>query len=341
MFSPGTLYRGFKLPPFSLLRRPKPEPGRPPIDTARFPFTSMSTLKSSSSAPNKAPAAPRPSASLVVINSRNEVLFVQRNPTARSFAGAYVFPGGNLDAAQDSSLAVTAIRETFEEAGILLASGPTPADDVLDQARHAIHSMKTPFQTFLDEHSLVPDVEALLPFTQWITPVFAPRRFQTQFFVAFLGSISASGFTSGAKEDRIPKPDGGQEVIAARFMHPDTVLEEFRDTKISIMPPQYYIIQTLADILRGDTTTAEQRKRVEELARGPFGNMVINPLRLGPPDVEGRIVLTYEGDQTRGGPQGRLHRATILSGKGGVTSAITLERNFDIFTEVDVVRPKL
>jgi hypothetical protein len=152
--------------------------------------------------------------------------------------------------------------------------------------------------------------------------------------------------------------DGGQEVIAARFVHPDAILAEFRAGEITLMPPQFYIAQTLASILRGSTTTADQRARVEELARGAFGNMVINPQPLGPPDGQGRVVLTYEGDHTRGGPEGRLHRATILAGKGGVrishvnvtcssldapqvTSEIILERNFDIFKDVDVVPSKL
>ncbi|KAJ7864836.1 NUDIX domain-containing protein [Mycena olivaceomarginata] len=312
--------------------------GRPLLSPRSHSFMSTST------SPASKIQTPRPSASLVIINSRNEVLFVHRNPEARSFAGVHVYPGGNLDPAQDSSLAITAIRETFEEAGILLASGPTPSDAVLDTARHAIHAGKTPFQAFLTEHHLVPDVQALLPFTQWITPVYAPRRFQTQFYVAFLGGASASGFSTGAREDRIPKlvcSDGGQEVIAARFVHPNAILAEFRAGEITLMPPQFYIAQTLASILRGSATTADQRARVEELARGAFGKMVINPQRLGPPDAEGRIVLTYEGDFTRGGPEGRLHRATILAGKGGVTSEIILERNFDIFKDVDVVPSKL
>ncbi|KAJ7681765.1 NUDIX hydrolase domain-like protein [Mycena rosella] len=303
--------------------------GPPPSALSAFSFMSTST--------SPAPPTPRPSASLVIINSRNEVLLVHRNPQARSFGGVHVFPGGNLDTAQDASLEVTAIRETFEEAGILLASGPPPSDAVLDTARHAIHAGKTPFQTFLAQNGLQADVDALLPFTQWITPVFAPRRFHTNFYVTFLGATaSLTGFSSGAKEDRIPTPDGGQEVIAARFLHPDAVLEEFHAGQITIMPPQFYIVRTLAAILRGGATTAEQRARVEALARGAFGQLAFNPRRLGPPDAKGRVVLTYEGDHTRGGPAGRLHRALVLAGKGGVTSEITLERNFDIFTEIDV-----
>lgn len=302
-----------------------------PLSRSRTPlgvrFTSFSM--STATAPS------RPSASLVIINSRNEVLLVHRNLQARSFGGVHVFPGGNLDAAQDDSLGVTAIRETFEEAGLLLASGPAPSDAVLDAARNAIHAGKILFQAFLAQHNLTADVQALLPFTQWISPTFAPRRFRTQFYVAFLGSASTTGFSSGAKEDRIPKSDGGQEVIAARFLHPDAVLAEFGAREITLMPPQFYIVRTLAGILRGPATTAAQRERVEALAHGAFGRMVINPRRLGPPDAQGRFVMTYEGDHTRGGPPGRLHRATVQMGKGGITSEIVLERNFDISTEIE------
>ncbi|KAJ7632984.1 hypothetical protein FB45DRAFT_914065 [Roridomyces roridus] len=285
----------------------------------------------------KSTVVPRPSASCVIINSKNEVLLVHRNPQARSFAGVHVFPGGNDSAQDGGDRRITAIRETFEESGLLLASGPTPSDTILDAGRQAIHAGKTKFHAFLAEHGLTADVQALLPFTQWITPVGPPRRFHTHFFITFLGGASSSGFTSGAKEDRIPKPDGGQEVIAARFVRPEAVIAEFRVGKITLMPPQFYILTTLSSILKGDATTREERARVEELARGAFGRMVINPRQLpGAPDAEGRYVLTYETDEARGGPQGRLHRAVVRSGKGGVTHEITLHRNFDIFTEVDV-----
>jgi 8-oxo-dGTP pyrophosphatase MutT (NUDIX family) len=75
---------------------------------------------------------------------------------------------------------MTAIRETFEESGLLIASprspgGRLPPDTVLDEARHTIHRQKLPFQTFLDQHGLKADTESLMPFTEWITPVGAPR----------------------------------------------------------------------------------------------------------------------------------------------------------------------
>jgi len=143
-------------------------------------------------------------------------------------------------------------------------------------------------------------------------------------------------FTSGAKQERIPKHDGGQEVISARFVHPEDALQEFRDGKIKFMPPQAYLLTTLAGVLQGRVNTPTQRARVEELSRGMFGRMVINPRPLlAKPDEDGRTILTYEGDETRGGSKGRLHRVIIKAGKGGITSEVVLQRNFDIFTEIE------
>jgi len=225
---------------------------------------------------------PRPSASLIIVNARNEILLVQRNPQARHFAGVSVFPGGNLDHRQDDSHAHCAIRETFEESGLLLAT-PTSgsalvlSDAVLDEARLNIHAQKLNFKTFLAKHGLTVDTHSLLPFTQWITPVNALRRFHAHFFVVFLPASPSSGFSSGAKQERIPKPDGGQEVISARFIHPSDALAEFRLKKITFMPPQAYLLTTLAEILQGKANTLPQRQQVEALSKGSFGHMVINP----------------------------------------------------------------
>lgn len=91
-----------------------------------------------------------------------------------------VFPGGNFDKTQDDSLGITAIRETFEESGLLLANSysepPTLlSDSSLDEARSNIHTRKQDFKTFLADHHLNADINILLPFTQWITPVNALR----------------------------------------------------------------------------------------------------------------------------------------------------------------------
>jgi len=285
---------------------------------------------------------PRSSASLIVVNHRNEILFVHRNPQASSFGGVHVFPGGNYDVKQDSSLQMTAIRETFEESGLLIASSGNsslPQDSVLDEAREAIHAQRTNFQTFLGEHHLTVDMSSLLPFTTWVTPISAPRRFRTQFYVVFLPVSPSTGFSSGNKSEQVPTHDGGQEVMSARFLHPAAAIQEFQEDKIDFMPPQYYILFTLCDILNGNENTLLQRERIEMLSQGAFGRMVINPIVMPERDAEGRVVMTYEGDETHGGPKGRLHRALATPRKSGFPKPFALIRNFDIFSEVEAHGP--
>jgi hypothetical protein len=111
--------------------------------------------------------------------------------------------------------------------------------------------------------------------------------------------------------------DGGQEVIEARFIHPRTALIEFREGRLCIMPPQYYFLSTLADILQGPINTLSQRERIQTLSGGLFGKLVITPQRYKV-DGMGRVILTYEGDETRGGSKGRLHRALVKMTSDGV-----------------------
>ncbi|KZV65426.1 hypothetical protein PENSPDRAFT_655802 [Peniophora sp. CONT] len=254
-----------------------------------------------------------------------------------------VFPGGNYDERQDAgSYEMTAIRETFEESGLLLASpSASISNEVLDTARHAIHSGKSLFQDFLSENALTADVSSLLPFTQWITPLGPPRRFHTKFYVAFLPASPSSGFSSGTSQQRLPTPYGGQEVAAARFVHPVDALAECQAGKVVFMPPQYYILSTLANILIGHSPSATQRAQVEALSVGPFGTLVVNPRPYKGPEVpEGLSCLTYEGDEQRGGPPGRLHRSYIRFDKS-TPREIRLLRNFDVFTDLSSTLSKI
>lgn len=87
---------------------------------------------------------------------------------------------------------MTAIRETFEETGILLASNPVPTEDALllasssirppfpteaqmDAARSSVHAQKLLFRDFMTQFKLIPDIASLNPFTQWITPPIFPK----------------------------------------------------------------------------------------------------------------------------------------------------------------------
>lgn len=78
---------------------------------------------------------------------------------------------------------MTAIREAFEETGLLLAakavgsegSRDGPSDAEMDRAREAIHAQKQLFRDFLSQHGLELDLSSLWPFTQWVTPTTMAR----------------------------------------------------------------------------------------------------------------------------------------------------------------------
>lgn len=139
-----------------------------------------------------------------------------------------------------------------------------------------------------------------------------------RFYVTFLHDISLHGFSHGAKQDFIPTPDGGQEVISTRFVHPSEALQAHKRKEMVFMPPQHYLISTLAEILTGDQNSEAQRMRVRRLSEGAFGGMAILPRqsKLG----DGRVLLAYEGDESVDGPAGARHRSIIKLGPGGVSS---------------------
>jgi 8-oxo-dGTP pyrophosphatase MutT (NUDIX family) len=151
---------------------------------------------------------------------RLEVFMLRRNLAAEFMGGAYVFPGGAVDAddrapelvdrchGRDDSTAstqlglraggmgfwVAAIREAFEEAGVLLARSaatgrPVDLDDPtaaarLETARRAVGRGERPFVEIVVGEDLLLDVGALHLFSHWITPSESPRRYDTWFFVA-------------------------------------------------------------------------------------------------------------------------------------------------------------
>jgi len=127
---------------------------------------------------------PRPAATLVLLRDTDqgiEVALLQRSAHLGFARGMYVFPGGALDAA-DADLGdpwvVAAIRETFEECGVLLAEPDQHGD--LQELR------ERDFAEALQELGARPAVGALHPFAHWVTPEVESRRFDTRFYAAAL-----------------------------------------------------------------------------------------------------------------------------------------------------------
>lgn len=141
-----------------------------------------------------APAPAKASATVILLRDRAGAgveVFMIRRLVAMSFAGGmHVFPGGVVDPADairrsaDEAVVVAAIRETFEETGLLLASGPAPDADALEADRLALVSHEVTFDDVLARHALAPRPDWLRAWSRWVTPEFEPRRYDTHFFVA-------------------------------------------------------------------------------------------------------------------------------------------------------------
>ena len=159
------------------------------------------------------PATPRPASTILLLRDGPaglETFMVVRHHQIDFASGALVFPGGRMEA-EDLELAakleadeavcgcgrrprlpetdplaalkVAAIREAFEECGVLLAR-PRGEEGLVSAECVENLDRKAPFAELLARESLVPALEDLVPFAHWITPAFVPKRFDTHFFLA-------------------------------------------------------------------------------------------------------------------------------------------------------------
>lgn len=213
------------------------------------------------------PVTPRDAATVVVLRERPgvpgsmQVYLLRRKASMAFAAGAYVFPGGGVDprdADHDIAwagpapeewarvlssdertargLVCAAVRETFEESGVLLA-GPRPDEVVADTAeweedRLALIDRSLSFAEFLDRRGLVLRSDLLRAWAHWITPAGEPRRFDTRFFVAALPPGQRTR-------------DVGGEADQVAWMRPEEALERARRREILLMSPTYRTIDEL------------------------------------------------------------------------------------------------
>jgi 8-oxo-dGTP pyrophosphatase MutT (NUDIX family) len=182
----------------------------------------------------KEPAPARPATTVLLLRpsrpgdagSALEVFMVVRHHAIDAFSGALVFPGGKLEyddgdprlkvrcggadkiSADELKFRIAGVREAFEECGILLARKRGQRNLI---AAADLEGIEARWRAKLtkDEASIVDLVEAedlqlatdlMTPFAHWITPVFAPRRFDTWFYLA------------EAPEDQLALHDGSESV---------------------------------------------------------------------------------------------------------------------------------
>ncbi|WP_188188685.1 NUDIX hydrolase [Nonomuraea sp. SYSU D8015] len=213
------------------------------------------------------PVPPRDAATVVILRDGAqgpEVYLLRRKSTMAFAAGAYVFPGGSVDA-RDTDQAVAwagpspaewgaafaaseelarglvcaAVRETFEETGVLLA-GPGPHSVVADTTgddweadRLALIDRSLAFADFLARRGLVLRSDLLKPWAHWITPEIEPRRFDTRFFVAVLPEGQRTR-------------DVGGEADQVVWKRPADAVELAHQGEIFLMPPTYHTLTELS-----------------------------------------------------------------------------------------------
>lgn len=189
----------------------------------------------------KEPAKPLPSATILLLRdgaSGLEVFMVKRHHQIDFASGALVFPGGKLDPHDNDpglrahadganeldnlrlSLAACAIREGFEESGILLArkSGTTSCvgaseATALGPWRPKLNKSEVGITEFLTRENLRMACDALVPFAHWVTPTFMPKRFDTHFYLA------------AAPEGQLGRHDGSESVDSV-WVNPNAAIED-------------------------------------------------------------------------------------------------------------------
>ena len=213
---------------------------------------------------------PRDAASLLLLRDTADgvqVYMVRRHGRSRFMANAHVFPGGRLDpedcaplleplcggltdqraaarlGLEDADLArglhVAALRETFEEAGVLLArgAGPDAAMDMLaadlSRQRDRLNAGAITFAAMLQEQRLVLDLGGLKYLDRWITPEFEPRRYDARFFVG------------RAPEDQQASHDP-VETTAGQWCTVSHLLQGNRRGELFLAPPTLCILEGLA-----------------------------------------------------------------------------------------------
>jgi 8-oxo-dGTP pyrophosphatase MutT (NUDIX family) len=215
----------------------------------------------------RAAAVPRDAATVMLVRSGTDGLevYMLRRQASMAFApGAFVFPGGSVDTrdadeqvawagpdaaewgrtfdappAQARALVCAAVRETFEESGVLLAgesAGSVVADttsDAFEADRHALLDRSVSLAELLSRRGLVLRADLLRPWSRWITPVMEPRRFDARFFAAALPAGQRTR-------------DVGGEASEVAWVTPEKALQEWERGAIRLFPPTAVTLSELA-----------------------------------------------------------------------------------------------
>jgi len=219
-------------------------------------------------------ATPRDAAAVILLDGHDDLrMYWVRRHAAMAFQGNFhAFPGGQRDAA-DSEVAVenaasdpsdtmrvTAVRELFEETGVLLARGAERLDpQTRRELRRRLLDGVTTFAAVLDDNGLAIDAAMLEPAGRWITPPFSPRRFDTWFFAANVPGDQAVELWEG-------------ELDQGEWTRPREALARWENGEVLAAPPILHAVRTLAGGREGlaDRFVSIPEARGEEVRKIEF-----------------------------------------------------------------------
>jgi 8-oxo-dGTP pyrophosphatase MutT (NUDIX family) len=223
------------------------------------------------------PPEPRHASTVVLLRDAPggvEAYLLRRQRTMAFAAGMYVFPGGSIDVRDESlpatawvgpdpttwaalltaddslakALVCAAVRETFEESGVMLA-GPDAGHVVADTTgddwetdRLALLDRSLSLAAMFAQRGLVLRADLLRPWSHWITPEVEPRRFDTRFFVAALPAGQRTR-------------DVGGEADRVAWVRPSDALAASKRGELGMLPPTAFTLAelsaygTVADVL--------------------------------------------------------------------------------------------
>ncbi|MEU6135692.1 NUDIX hydrolase [Nocardioides sp. NPDC047086] len=234
----------------------------------------------------RTPVEPRDAATVLLLrpgsdaSSGPEVYLLRRQLTMGFAAGMAVFPGGGVDVrdadlpdscwagpsagewarrldveeSRARALVAAAVRETFEESGVLLAG--TSADAVVDDVsgsdweadRAALEARSLSLTEMLTRRGLVLRTDLLAPWAAWTTPVFEPKRFATWFFVARL------------PEGQVTR-DVSTESSSVHWLGAAEAVDQVEAGELAMMPPTYLNCLEVASIGSEDAVLAAAAER--------------------------------------------------------------------------------
>jgi 8-oxo-dGTP pyrophosphatase MutT (NUDIX family) len=232
-----------------------------------------------------------------------QVFVMRRTPRAVFGPGATVFPGGAVDESDTQALArvvgaddaaasaelglaaggllrrVAAVRECFEEAGILLAQALGEPATPAPEWRDALNAGHVTLGQVLDRDDLVIDATDLRVFAHWLTPTGAPRRYDTWFFVA-----RAPEGQDGAHDDG--------ELVASEWVRPADALARNERGEIELSLPTLRSLQALARF----PSVAALIAALDQVPRDAAGRLCVVP------EASGERVVLPDDDASGAAP---------------------------------------